>query len=375
MKILYVITKGSWGGATRYVYDLATAANDAGHDVAILYGVPGILPERLETAGIRAVHVPALQRDVSPLEDIAAYRTLVRLFRDERADVVHLNSSKAGAVGALAARRAGVRTIIFTAHGWAFTESRSWPSPALFWLLQHATVALATRTIAVSAFVRDRAPLLWLSKARVTLIPLGIRAQGYASRQDARRALAALDESLAEALDGTWVGSIAELHPNKGLDIGIEGWKRAHANAAWVILAGGEDEQKLKEQAARTPSIHFLGFVADAAQYMRAFDLLLVPSRTEGLAYVILEAGYAGVPVLCSGVGGTREALGPHYPAAGYFPSGDTDWLAGALKALIDDRALRDELARALESHVRETFSLERMVRETLALYETERQA
>src|SRR3989338_2906495 len=121
-KILYVITKGSWGGAQRYVFDLATSLSKNEFDVEVAVGEGSFLKERLTAHGIRVVSVPALQRDVSFVKEIHSFLFLYKIFRTfPRPDIVHLNSSKAGALGALAARIAGVPRTVFTAH--AFLES------------------------------------------------------------------------------------------------------------------------------------------------------------------------------------------------------------------------------------------------------------
>lgn len=369
-RIVYVITKATWGGAQRYVYDLATAALAEGLEVAVAYGSPGLLAERLEEAGVRTLRIPALGRDVRLGKDIAAYRALYRLFRREHPDVVHLNSSKAGFVGALAARLAGVSNIIFTAHGWAFTEDRPFPARMAFRLLHWLTLSLSTKVIAVSAFVAERAPLWGIPKKRMALIRLGIRTTACLPRAEARAELAGIDPSLAHARDALWVGTVAELHHNKGLDIGVAGWQKAALTGAeWVILGAGSDEALLRRASAHLPSIHFLGFVPEAARYMKAFDIFLLPSRTEALGYAILEAGVAGVPVLTSGVGGMREAVGPEYPATGFFEPEDPDSLARALAAATHDKEYLSRAGVHLEAYVRELFSLERMTRETFALY------
>src|SRR3989338_454048 len=120
MRILYVITKANWGGAQRYVYDLATAAKEAGHEVAVAVGGTGILTKRLQEASIRTIELPLRQRRTFLLDlfTFGSLFSLIRVFRAERPDVVHLNSAKAGGLGGLAARLAGVPRIIFTAHGW-----------------------------------------------------------------------------------------------------------------------------------------------------------------------------------------------------------------------------------------------------------------
>ena len=118
-KILFLITKANWGGAQRYVFDLATALRNE-FDISVAFGQEGLLAKKLREAQITTFPIRALQRDVSISSDVKSFLELMRLFRVEKPDVVHLNSSKAAGVGALAARLAGVPRIIFTAHGWPF---------------------------------------------------------------------------------------------------------------------------------------------------------------------------------------------------------------------------------------------------------------
>lgn len=128
---MFVVTKSNFGGAQRYVFDLATNLPTNGYDVLVATGSAqgsesaGSLIGMLQHAGIRTVFLPHMARDISPLRDWRTFLSLWKLMRDEKPDVVHLNSSKAGILGALTARLAGVRRIIFTAHGWAFWETRN----------------------------------------------------------------------------------------------------------------------------------------------------------------------------------------------------------------------------------------------------------
>jgi glycosyltransferase involved in cell wall biosynthesis len=369
-KILFVITKANWGGAQRYVFDVATAAKNKGFTAVVAYGEPGLLVDRLKNAGVRTLPVPSLKRDVSLFGEFRALSGLYRLFKTESPDVVHLNSSKAGFTGALAARLARVPRIIFTAHGWAFTEPRGAFARSVFEWLQYFTVRLSTKTIAVSNYVGDVAKKWRLPQGRLEVIRLGITEPEYLTRDTARAELIKIDPSLAPASGALWVGTIAELHRNKGLDIGVEGWKQVQLAAEWVIMGGGEEEKDLKTRAKEVPGIHFLGFVPDAAKYLKAFDLFLLPSRTEALAYVLLEAGTASLPVLTSGVGGTREAVGPEYPTTGFFKTEHPENLSEALGALTRDRQNLQKIGQDLALYVREHFSLEEMLTKTLAFYE-----
>src|SRR5687767_3813467 len=101
-RIIFVITKSNFGGAQRYVYDLAVALPKDRFEVIVAFGGAGVLADRLVAAGIRTVSLSGLDRDINPLKELSVFVALVRLFRHERPDAVHLNSSKIGGLGALA---------------------------------------------------------------------------------------------------------------------------------------------------------------------------------------------------------------------------------------------------------------------------------
>ncbi len=363
--VLYVITKATWGGAQRYLWDLMTRARDYGYAPALAFGERGLLAARAADAGFPHYEIPSLGRDIAPLKEWRAKRDLDRLFREVEPDVVHLNSSKAGFTGALAARSANVPRTLFTAHGWAFTEPRHELARRAFAHLQGYAVRNTDATIAVSRFVATTAELFGFPKDRVHTIPLGIEELRYLSREEARAALIEADPSLANA-PGLWVGTIAELHPNKGIDIAIDAWRLARPDAHWVVVGGGEERASLSRRAAGDDRIHFLGFKEDAWKYLKAFDLFLLSSRTEALGYVVLEAGAAGVPVIASDAGGSKEALPGR---ESLFRAGDAPALAERLRFFLSDPARLPEQGAAVRAFQQERFSFSDMLRDTFALY------
>src|SRR3989344_7582743 len=155
MKIIYGITKSNFGGAQRYVFDLARAAKKDGYDVSVICGGDGVLIDKLKNHGIKVFPLPHLQRDISLVDEFRAFHFIFRTLVEERPTLFHTNSSKMGGIGNLAARLAGVRKIIFTGHGWAFNEPRPvWqkiPIKFLAWL----TIALSHKTICVSEKTRQ----------------------------------------------------------------------------------------------------------------------------------------------------------------------------------------------------------------------------
>jgi len=125
-KIFYLITKGNFGGAQRYVYELASSLPTSDYEVSVILGEGETLAKKLAEKNIRTIRLPELGRDINLGGDWSVFWSLYRIFRRERPDIIHLNSSKIGGLGSLAGRLAGVKKIIFTGHGWPFNEKRPW---------------------------------------------------------------------------------------------------------------------------------------------------------------------------------------------------------------------------------------------------------
>lgn len=368
-KVLLGITKSNFGGAQRYVYDLARTLKERGFEVSVLCGGSGLLVEKLTSAGIRTITLPALERDVRIQSDIRTFFSLLRILRSERPDIFHLNSSKMGAMGALAARIIRVRRIVFTVHGWAFNEPRSSIARAIIYMIACLTVLLAHRTIAVSRAVANDVPQ-WL-RGRVRVIENGIGPISFFDRMTARYALMRKDRTLTE---GLWIGSVAELHPVKGIDFGIAGCERLlqkRPDAHYIVLGDGEMRGELEREIASkglAGRVHLLGFVEDASSYLLAFDIFLMPSLSEALSLALLEAGAAGLPVIASNVGGIPEII-EHQETGILVASHSAEEIANALKVLAGDPDKQRTLGETLRSHVQRNFQLARMVEETEQLY------
>lgn len=368
MKVLYAITKANWGGAQRYVFDLAVAAKERGYAVTVAYGEPGALVERLAEAGIETVSVPTLGRDISIRKDFAAIGDLARFIRTVHPDVIHLNSSKAGFIGALAARQARVPRIIFTAHGWAFNEDRPAWQRAAFALIHGMSVFLSTATICVSSATRRDMDWLPFSGKKLRVIRNGITCQTLVKRNEARARL------LPDHTGGTVIGMISELHPTKRIEDAIEAMAllgKTHPEARLIVLGEGEQrsalERLIHERGLET-NVTLAGFVPDASSYLSAFDIFVHASRSEALAYVVLEAGCASLPVVATQVGGVPEIITDGENGL-LVPKYRPDLMAAAISSLIEDPERAAQFATVLHAKVTSDFSKEQMIEKTFALY------
>ena len=389
LKILYVITKSNYGGAQRYVHDLARAAHRAGHEVAVAFGGDGTLAQKLGAEGIRTVSLASLERDVSLGSDLRSFCSLYRLIRDESPDVLHLNSSKAGALGALAARlfnlavpvlfgshRHRVATV-FTGHGWAFNEDRTAAARFALRLVYWVTILLAHTVIAVSEATRQQVLAMPWVRHKLVVVHNGV------GDVPLRRP----DDAWAQIVDGTpWrtlhptrppftIGTFSELHNNKGLAYAIEAVALLRRETAqpvvFAILGEGEERARLAEQVRRLgleDSVLLAGYRKDAREMALAFDVFLLSSITEAFPYAVLEAGYAGVPVVATRVGGVPDLVEDMETGLLVEPR-DPIAVASAVRFLLEHPDQRGRLARGIQARVREGFSVRKMTARTFGVY------
>lgn len=374
MHVLFVVTKGTLGGAQRYVLDLATAAEQRGMAVVVAYGESGWLGTELKKRGVRAERLPHLGRDVRMGADLRALRELWSVIRRERPDVLHLNSSKTAAFGALIGRMLGVPRIIVTVHGWAFNEPRPLLERAAIYGIQWFTTLLSHASIVIShADWLQGKRFLWCAQ-KITLIHNGIDDFEHLPKYDARAWFG--EQASGMAPHGIWVGTIAELTRNKGVDILIsafEGLAARHPDAELLVVGGGEwwDTLTARVRALRASRrIHLvnLGGSMEARRLIGAFDIFVLPSRKEGLPYVLLEAGRAALPCIATRVGGNPDII-EHGVSGLLVPPEDPSALSSELENLMSDIPRRVAFGRALEKRVGTLFTAARMAEETFAVY------
>lgn len=372
-KVLFVITKSNFGGAQKYVFDLATGLPADQFDVAVILGGSGTLTHKLQEKGIRIISIFSLKRDVNLLSDIFSFFKMVSIFVKERPDVVHLNSAKAGGIGALAARFADVPRIIFTAHGWAFNEERSLVERTAIKFFSWFTILLSHTTIAVSEAIKNDAVKWPFISNKVVVVKNGIKQTTFYTRKEALAHLFAYGKTHVPE-NAFVIGSISELHKNKGLEYAIEAFSKLaekDSSLYYFILGGGEEEENLSALIGRLrleERILLLGYIEDASRFLSAFDIFLLPSVKEGLPYVLLEAGLARIPTIATNVGGVSEIIEdketgilikPTYP----------DSICNAVRDLFNSPPLRSTLGSNLKEKVVRDFSFDQFITDTTKIY------
>ncbi|MBI3442542.1 MAG: glycosyltransferase family 4 protein [Candidatus Sungbacteria bacterium] len=415
-KILFVITKSVWGGAGKYVYDLATNLPADAFDIAVAAGGNGPLFQKLADAGIRTIYIPELDRDIHIGKELRSFHALRNLFEREQPDVIHLNSSKVGGLGGLAGRITAWRArkkmrIVFTVHGWGFLEDRHlfWRAAAFLasWastLFQDAVILINSRDYAVAE--------KFIPRRKLALIQNGLSQHAFAAQEDARRFLS---EKTGREIptDALFIGTIAELTKNKGLNYLIDAAKHMHCHSRpaskcginssgnpdqresgfpiksgmtirenainpkikfrFLIIGEGEDRIRLEQQIRDLhleDTVFLLGFIPDAAQHLPGMDMFVLPSVKEGLPYVVMEAMAAGTPVIASNVGGIPDLIAHNETGVLVLPK-NPQALAEAIELLIQNPEQRVLLGKRASDSVRTKFSLRAMLEKTQQLYDT----
>ncbi|MBI2637003.1 MAG: glycosyltransferase family 4 protein [Parcubacteria group bacterium] len=303
-----------------------------------------------------AVHeLKYLTRAISPIHDFLAYVELKKLLSEIKPDIVHLNSSKAGVLGGVAALKLGVTKIIYTVHGFVFNEPMN---PIKRWLYKRAELGNAKRVdtvIAVSAFDRKAGIRAGIDENKIVTIHNGIDLTklNFLSREEAR---AKLNVTVRDPL----IGCVANFYKTKGLDVLIQAM--ITVDAQLVIIGDGELRPQLEEQIKKLnleDQVLLAGQLPDAHQFLKAFNLFVLCSRKEGFPYALLEAVAARVPIVATKVGGIPEIV--RDGATGYLAEpGNPNELAQKI-----NRALGNPLAPQLP----DDCLLRHMLEKTETLY------
>lgn len=363
-KVLYVITKSNWGGAQRYVFDMATSL-PSNFEPQVIVGGNGLLANKLKERNIPTTTLIELSRDIHIFKDIKIFFQLLHIFRKERPDVVHLNSSKIGGLGALAARIVGVPHIIFTAHGWAFNENRNFLVKKCIKFLHWLTILLSHTTITVSRAMKDQITDWPFISNKITVIRNGVDAIDFLSKDEARTKLGSFSSNIP------WLGTIAELHHVKGHDVTLRALQNITTPFIYLVLGEGDERKHLEtlvDQLGLNDKVFFLGHVEQAARYLKAFDIFILNSRSEGLGYVLLEAGSAQLPCIATNVGGIPEIIEDGVSGT-LVPSENPTALEKAISKLLENKEIRQQQSQNLHQKVMNDFSKETMVTKTIDLY------
>ncbi|NLK29333.1 MAG: glycosyltransferase family 4 protein [Clostridiales bacterium] len=361
-RILYIITQGILGGAQTHIRHLCENLKED-FDIHVAVGVYGPLVDNLSNEGIEVHVVPSLVRPISFWKDVSAVRELVDLIHSLQPDLISTHSSKAGILGRLSAKICGV-PVIFTAHGWAFTEGVPPTKRKIYIFAERLAAKWAKRIICVSDYDRRLALHYGVTSSdKIITIHNGMPLLKNI-----------VAENLYKKNNQVEFLMVARFTQPKDHELLLRTISRLNSTNGYIFTFVGDGElldkaKKLSVELGIENKVCFLGAREDVPELLNRVDAFVLTSKWEGLPRSIIEAMRAGLPVIASDVGGVSELV--EEGITGYLvPRDDADTLKDRLETLIDNSQLRLQMGMAGYQRFIDKFTFERMLKETVEVYE-----
>lgn len=375
IRVAHVITRLNVGGPAIQVLLLNSRLDPERFESVLICGRSGQGEGDMRALG-RVDHrppilIPTLGREISILDDLRAFGALVGIFRALRPDVVHTNLAKAGLLGRLAARVAGVPVVVHTFHG---NVLRGYFDPVrsrLFLTLERLLARVTSRVITLSP--RQRAELAARGIAsghRVEEVPLGIDLAPFLEGSQG-----VLHKELRLASDIPLVGIVARLVPIKAVDVFLAAAEivgQTRPGVRFVVVGDGPLRNDLERRVAKAglePRVAFLGWRADLPAIYADLDVVVLTSRNEGTPLSVIEALAAGRAVVATSVGGVPDLIEDGKNGL-LVDVGDPLLVATAVERLLGDPALRGRLGELGRRSVYPTYDAATLVARMAGLYE-----
>ncbi len=397
-RLLFVITLSEWGGAQSYVLNTAKEAVRRGYEVLVAASGHGDLAARCEEASIPYRELHRLKRNLSLFTDASAVNELKTLMDEWKPDVAFLHSSKAGVIGSLAARRAGVKRVVYRIGGWSFLDP---VSPLQKMIRRRSERHTARLKDAIIVLHPDDEALAKkyhiLPRGELAVIPNGIDLATFDKAlrptDEAKRMLADLwstgvvasgvVEPVPSGAEGSsgptpdarrndaTILTIANFFPTKNLLGYLDAIAIAHKKipaARFLVIGDGPERKQLESKRHKLGLdnvVSLPGIIRDASTLLRGADAFVLPSAKEGMSWALLEAMAAALPCIATDVGASHWMIGKD---GWIVPPGDADALARAIVAAINDPPLARERGDAARREVEWRFTGKRMMEETFRL-------
>lgn len=352
MKICHVITRMIVGGAQENTLLSCRGAVEAGHDVTLVTGPSpgpeGELLKRVSCPGLKIVECPHLVRAISPLTDLKAYSFLKKLFREEKYDVVHTHSSKAGIVGRFAAKAAHVPFVAHTIHGLAFHRYEKFWKNFIYIASERAAAPCGKRIYAVAQAMIDQSLAAGVGKPeQYKVVYSGMELEPFlTSKPDPE-----LRKSLGIPENAVVFATLARLFPLKGYETFIPvavKLAKEIPGIHYLIIGNGSMMEEIQAQIAQAgleKRFSFAGLVPpnEVWKYLALSSALVHFSLREGLPRAAVQSLASGKPVIAYALDGTPEVVVPG--KTGYLlQPGDRDGAEAAIREIMANPAHAAEL-------------------------------
>lgn len=383
MRILNIITQGECGGAQKNVADISAEMQKRGHEVFVAVGLQSNLSDQwlldeLKKKGFDKQSLFSLQclvRAIKPIKDIQAFFSIVKLIKTVKPDVVHVHSSKAGALAGVATFITRTKSV-YTVHGYIFLEKISGLKKTFYKLVEKINGIFHDHIILMSSKDRRSAQEAGvLGSDGFSIIPNGLDVSKKTLLLSREESVSFFEKQIVEGKDLSdkiLVGTVANLYPTKGLGYLIAAAKEiveTNPRVIFVVVGEGEQRQELESQIQKLDlhkNVLLMGSVPEAFRYLKAFDFMVLPSLKEGFPYVVLESALAGLPMVATDVGAIPE-MSQHIKSLTVVQPADVSGLIEAIQNKINKSNLEPVLFPEIYSVDVMYESVEKVYKEVLS--------
>lgn len=368
IKVLFIITLSEIGGAQKHLFYHLKYLNKSVYEPVLIAGQDDWLIKQAEAMSIKTYPCKSLVRPINPASDFKAFFELLKIIRSEKPDIVHCHSSKAGIIGRIAAWIAGVSVIMFTAHGWAFTEGVSKTNKAVYKFIEKYAAVITTKIIAVSDYDYMLAERYSVAgKDKMALVKNGIdfnridnddlkkSYRKWLDIEDSKKVVTMVSRLSAPKNPKSFL-KLAQLNDNP--------------NNIFLLVGGGPlmSEMQAYVENNNIQNVRLMGDRNDIERILAVSDIFCFFSNYEGLPLAVIEAMAAGLPVIANPVGGMPELVKDG--VNGYLvDKGDITAANDKLQLLMKDHIQRINMGSESRKMFLESFTASRMVKETEDIY------
>jgi glycosyltransferase involved in cell wall biosynthesis len=372
IKIAHIITRLISGGADEHVISLVAGLDKSIFTCCLIAGGDSEILTRAESKGINIIKVKFLVRKINPLKDIYALIHILFILKKIKVDIVHTNTAKAGIIGRLAAKLAGVPIIVHTLHGLSYNEYMPKLKRVFYIYLERWVNKITDRIISVSEIIKNKSIRLGTAdKQKMVTIYSGIDMRRF---NNINTNIILIKKSLNIHPDYLIIGTVARLEQRKGLRYFVEIVNRLRSYQSKfkaVIVGEGPEYNNLLERASLLglqDTLLFTGYRHDVLEIMSLFDILCLTSLWEGIPRILVEGGLLRKPLVAFDIDGNSEVI--KEGVNGYLiPKLDIDAFVQALNKLYSDQNLRLRLSRGNKKIGFTQWDLSTMIEKTQVLY------
>ncbi len=371
-KILFLVTQSEFGGAQRYIYEMATNLNKDKYDILVAAGEgDGELFRKLQNSKIQPIYLKWMKRSPWPWHVILAILEILNILKKEKPTTLFLCSTTAGFIGSLASffYKQKIKTI-YRIGGWAFRDPRFWLLNQIILILEKITARWKDKIIVNSEVDRQLALKHKIAPSeKIIKIYNGIELESlnFLSKEKARDYFASKTGFNEQKLNFL-VGTVANFYKTKGLPFLIESVNMlSMPNAKYVIIGEGRQRSMLEGLIKKynlKDKVFLVGRLPNAFQYLKAFDVFVLPSLKEGFPWIILEAMAAETSVLATKVGALSEIITDGKEGILIEPQ-NSKALTEKISWVLNHPLEKEKMASLAKAKVKNHFSLEKMVKET----------